>query len=107
MKPADLDLHFFHPCNKSIFVISKHTSYGPQGEKTCLQWFANNTHTDQPAHPCSLISAFVICYMESIVCKLVTGEISIFWLVSVAEETVLILALTETPKTGFLAWRPI
>ena len=34
-------------------------------------------------------------------------EISIFQLVSVAEETGLKLALTETPKTGFLAMRPI
>ena len=37
---------------------------------------------------------------------LATGEISIFYLVSVAEETGLKLALTETTKTGFLAARP-
>ena len=41
------------------------------------------------------------------ICKLATGEISIFYLVSVAEETGLKLALSETPKTGFLATRPI
>ena len=35
-------------------------AYGPQREKTCLQRFANNTGVDQPAHPGSLISAFVI-----------------------------------------------
>ena len=29
-------------------------------EKTCLRWVANNTGADQPAHPCSLISTFVI-----------------------------------------------
>ena len=45
--------------------------------------------------------------MESIICKLVTGEISIFELVSVAEETGLKLALSETPITGFVARRPI
>ena len=39
--------------------------------------FANNTGTDQPAHPRSLISAFVIHYLESSICKLVTCEISI------------------------------
>ena len=33
---------------------------GPRREKTCLRGFANNTGTDQPAHLCSLISAFVI-----------------------------------------------
>ena len=74
-------------------------------EKTCLQRVANNTGADQPAHPHSLISAFVILFVESFICKLATGEISIFWLGSVAEETGLKLALSETPKTGFLATR--
>ena len=40
-------------------------------------------------------------------CKLATGEISIFKLVCVAEQAGLKLALSETPKTGFLATRPI
>ena len=39
--------------------------------------------------------------------KLATGEIPIFKIVSVAEETGLKLALAETPKTGFLATVPI
>ena len=34
-----------------------------------------NTAADQPVHPGSLISAFVIRYLESIICKLATGEI--------------------------------
>ena len=38
----------------------------------------NNKGADQPAHPLSLISAFVIRSVESIICKLATGEISIF-----------------------------
>ena len=33
---------------------------------------------DQPAHPRSLISAFVIRFLERTICKLATGEISIF-----------------------------
>ena len=33
---------------------------GPRREKTCLRGFSNNTGADQPAHPRSLISAFVI-----------------------------------------------
>ena len=37
-------------------------------------------------------------------CKLATCEISIFQLVSVAEETGLKLALSETLKTGFLIY---
>ena len=44
---------------------------------TCLQRFANNTVADQPAHLRSLISAFVVRFLESFICKLATGEISI------------------------------
>ena len=35
------------------------------------------------------------------------SEISIFWLVSVAEDNGLSLALSDTPKAGFLARRLI
>ena len=52
-------------------------SYGPRREKTCLRGFMNNTGAEQPAHPHSLISAFVIHFLESTICKLATGEISI------------------------------
>ena len=38
----------------------------------------NNTRADQPAHSRSLISAFVIRFLESIIGKLAAGEISIF-----------------------------
>ena len=50
-----------------------------------------------------------LCYslLESIISKLATSEISNFLLVSVAEETGWSLAFSETPKTGFLAMRPI
>ena len=68
--------------------------------------FANNTDADQPAHRCSLISAFVIRLLESIISRLATSKILIFLLVSVAEETGLSLALSETLKTGFSASRP-
>ena len=68
---------------------------GPRREKTYLRGFANSTGADQPAHPRSLISAFVIRILESMICKLATGEISIFYLVCVAEETGLKLALSE------------
>ena len=80
---------------------------GLRREKPCLQGFANNTGADQPAHPRSLISAFVIHFVESIICKLAPGEISIFWLVPVAKETGLKLTLSETLKTGFVTMRPI
>ena len=57
-------------------------------------------------HPPSLISAFAIHFLKIITCYLAKGEISIFQLVSVAEETGLKLALSETPKTGFLRQGP-
>ena len=79
---------------------------GPRREKTCLRRFANNTGADQPAHSRSLISAFVICLLESIIYRLAASEISIVQLISVAKETGLTLALSDTPKTGFLALRP-
>ena len=75
--------------------------------KTCLRRFANNKGADEPAHPHSLISTFVIGLLESFISRHALSVISIFYLVSVAEETVLSLALSETPKTGFLATRPI
>ena len=58
----------YHPCDNN----------GPRREKTCLRGFAKNTDADQPAHPRSLISALVIRILESIICKLATGDISIF-----------------------------
>ena len=54
------------------------TIFGPRHEKICLRGFANNKGADQPAHLRSLISAFVIRFLESNVCKLATGEFSIF-----------------------------
>ena len=62
----------------------------------------NNTGADRPAQSCSLISAFVIHLLERIICILATGEITIFWLVSVAEETGLKFALSEPLKRGWL-----
>ena len=52
------------------------------------------------ALPRSLIIAFVIHLLESIISKPATSEISLFRLVSVAVETGFSIALSETPKTG-------
>ena len=49
----------------------------------------NNKGADQPAHPHSLISAFVFRSFESIISRL-----------SVAKETGLSLAFSKTPKAG-------
>ena len=52
--------------------------YGPRREKACLRRFANNKGADQPAHPHSLSSAFIIRVLQSTISKLATGESSIF-----------------------------
>ena len=54
----------------------------------------------------SLISAFVIRFLQSIISKLATSKISNFYLVSVPEETGYQHALSKTPKTSILATRP-
>ena len=46
--------------------------------KKGLRWFAYNTGTDQPAHWRRLIRAFVFRWLESIISKLASGEISKF-----------------------------
>ena len=63
------------------------------------------TGADQPAHPRSLISALVIRFIESIICKLAASGIQ--FSSKSLEETGLKLALSVTPKTEFLAMRPI
>ena len=94
-----------HVVAQLLFSSSTDT-YGPRREKTCLRGFANNKGADQPAHPRSLISAFVFRLLESIIFRLATSKLSIFYLVSVAEQAGLNLTFSETPKTGFLATRP-
>ena len=80
-------VHSIHLCLLVQYCHPVLVPSGPRGEKTCLQWFANNKGADLPAHPCSLISPFVIRFSESIICELATGKNSIFWLVGIAEET--------------------
>ena len=70
-------LTLFFPIDLNHFFQLTET-FGPRGKKTCLQGFAKNTGADQPAHPRSLISAFVFRLLESIVSRLATSKISIF-----------------------------
>ena len=57
-------------------------------------------------HQHRLISIFVIRFLKSIISKFATGKIS-FFLVPVVEQAGLKITLWETPKTGFVAPRPI
>ena len=53
---------------------------------------------DLPVHPHSLISAFVIYFLEIIIYLLDTHKLSIVWLVSVAEQGVFEHYLVATPE---------
>ena len=61
--------------------------------------YANNKGADQPAHPCSLIRAFVVCCPYSIIPILAKSKISRLQLVCVAEQASLSLTWSEIPKT--------
>ena len=51
---------------------------GPGHAKMCLMPYANNKGADQPAHPRSLISAFVVRSLDSIISLVSRSEISRF-----------------------------
>ena len=67
----------------------------------CLMSYANNKGADQPAHPRSLISAFVVRCLDSIISLDSKAEISRLWLASVAAQAGLCLAWSETPADTF------
>ena len=69
---------YLHILQYNMLTLDFTIIIGLQREKTCLQRFAKNTGADQPAHRRSLISAFVIRFLKSIIRNLVTGKISIF-----------------------------
>ena len=66
---------------------------------------ANNKGADQPAHLRSLISAFVVHCLDSIIPLVSISEISSLYLASVAAQAGLSLPWSQTPKTGFLVTR--
>ena len=73
----------------------------PSHEKTCLMSYANNKGADQSAHPRSLISAFVVRSLDSIISLVSISEISRLYLASVAEQAGLNLTLSETLEDTF------
>ena len=54
------------------------TEYEPGHEKMCLMPYANNKGADQPAHPRSLISAFVFRCQDKMIPLVSISEISRF-----------------------------
>ena len=75
--------------------------YEPGHEKMCLMSCANNKGADQPAHPRSLISTFVVRCLDSIISLVFISETSSLYLVSVAAQAGLCLDWSETPEDTF------
>ena len=69
--------------------------------------YANNEGADQPAHTRSLINAFVIRCLDSIIPLVSISEISSLYLASVAAQAGLSLTFSQTSKTSFLVTRLI
>ena len=70
-------------------------------EKTSLV-ICSNKGPDQPAHPRSLISNFVVCFLRRIIPRLASCKIiSNFYLACLAEGTGLRLAFVGNPEDRF------
>ena len=68
----------------------------------CRMPYANNKVADQPAHPRSLISTFVVRSFGSMICMLALSKVSRFLLVSVAEQAGLNLTWSKISEDTFL-----
>ena len=99
------------PCMPSILNLDLHPIWGmciwATSWENLFMLYVNNKGADQPVHPPSLISAFVVRCLDSIIPLLAIAQISRLWLVSVAEQAWLSLTWLQTPKTGFLVTRLI
>ena len=69
--------------------------------------YANNKGAEQPVHLRSLISAFFVRCLDSIIHLVSISEISGLYLASVAAKAGLSLLWSKTPKTGFLVTKLI
>ena len=73
----------------------------PGYEKMCLLSYGYNKGADQPAHPHSLTSAFVVRCLDSIISLDSIAEISRLCLASVAMQAGLCLVWSKTPEDNF------
>ena len=63
--------------------------------------YANNKGADKPAHSRSLISAFVVHCLDSVMSRVSVTKISSLMLAPVAEQVSLSLTWSETPEDTF------
>ena len=84
-----------HDC---IFMYNSNACE-PDHEKTCLMPCANNKGADQSAHPRSLISAFVVRCLDSLIPILAISKVS--RLASVSDQGGLSLTCSQIPEDTF------
>ena len=71
-------LHIKHLSESALLAETDIHHLASTRENPSSGGYANNKGPDQPAHLHSLISAFVIHFLEIVISKLATGEISMF-----------------------------
>ena len=64
--------------NKGLDTGKIDKRFEPDHEKMCLMSYANNKGADQPVHPHSLISTFVVCCLDIMICILAISKVSTF-----------------------------
>ena len=84
------------PCRYDNWAMSWENLFMP---------YVNNKGADQPVHPRSLISAFVVRCLDSFISLVSISEFSSLKLVSVAELAGLSLTWSQNQKTCFLVMR--
>ena len=67
----------------------------------CLMQNVNNKGADQPVHPRSLLSTFVLRCLDSMICTTALSKVSRFYIVSVAEQAGLNLTWSKIPEDTF------
>ena len=67
----------------------------------CLMSYANNKGADQPAHPRSLISAFVVRCLDSVMSLVFVTKLSSLMLASIAEQASLSVTWSQTSEDRF------
>ena len=63
--------------------------------------YAKNTGANQPAHPHSLISTFVVRCLDSMICILAISKVSRFYLATIAEQAGLNLTWSKISEDTF------
>ena len=81
--------------------LCERKAHEPGHEKMCLMSYAHNKGANQSAHPRSLISAFVVRCLDSMLSLDSIAEISRLYLAFVAAQAGLCLAWSETPEYTF------